>query len=146
MRKGWALPLMLAAAVMSAGGCGGCDNKAMALEFFAKVFVPLGPAGSSAAELKERLVYKDVSFGKSTASTVVIYTDLRYVPSGSPLTALRVWQVYEMALSDPKAGGISVNPDVAAASGFSMTKKDIERALPKIPRGEALPGTVTVKP
>jgi hypothetical protein len=151
--------VVLVAFCLTCAGCGGGNNKAMSLQFFEKVYVSVDPlsllsldealkvkgiGNVMSSDLKLRYVYWDSSFAEGTAPALVIYSDSSFLPSGITYMAMRVREFYEIAISDDKAAGIVVNPDVAGAQSYTMTRQEIAQAIPHIKARESLPRDISI--
>jgi hypothetical protein len=142
-------------------GCGGSNNKAMSLEFFDKIYVPVD-AGSllsldealkekeigqvTSDDLKLKYIYLDSAFSEATAPALVIYSDPSFIPRGTLYMAMRVRSFYEIAVKDDKAAGIVVNPDVPEAQSYTMTRREIQEAIPHLATREPLPKDIIIVP
>lgn len=139
-------------------GCAPEKNKAFSLEFFDQVYVPVdmatfismdkaleeyGYGNVTASNTETVYTYKPVQLEGEDVSALVIYSDISFVPSGSSFQPMGVRQCYEALISDDKAGGIFVNPE--RANGYVITKADIEKALPKLPKKEPLAWAINIK-
>ena len=139
-------------------GCAPEKNKALSLQFFDEVYVPVdmmtflsmdealkehGYGKVSASNTKTVYTYKPVQLEGGDISALVIYTDISFIPSGSSFQPMRVRQCYETVISDDKAGGIFVNPE--RTNGYVIPRSDIGAALPKLPKKEPLAWAIHIK-
>lgn len=139
-------------------GCAPEKNKALSLQFFDEVYLPVdmmtflsmdealkehGYGNVSASNTKTVYTYKPVQLEGEDISALVIYTDISFIPSEVSFQPMRVRQCYETVISDDQAGGIFVNPE--RANGYVITKADIEKALPKLAKKEPLAWAINIK-
>jgi hypothetical protein len=132
-------------------GCGGSSkNKAMSLEFFDKIYVPLDPTNVLAASdaLKAKgygnwtnakaytCIYQKADFDGQSTNGLAIYTDQQLIPIGKPYEVMRVREFYETAVKTANTAGIVVNP---GHNTYTMTKAEIQEAIPKLKQQPPLP-------
>lgn len=154
------LSIILLEIIFLSGGCGKEKNRALSLQFFDEVYVPVDPAtfllwdkvleekgiGNVTTSNTEIVyTYKNAAIDNTEAPFVIIYTDISFIPSETSFQPMRVHQCYEMVLKDVKSYGICVNPDVSGYTGYTMSKDEIISALPKIPKKEELPENIRIK-
>ncbi|MGA1824263.1 MAG: hypothetical protein ACMUIP_06310 [bacterium] len=139
--------------------CSNGNNKAMSLQFFEKIYVPVNPSSFlsldkilaakgignvTSGDLNLTYTYMDSSFEDQSAPALILYSDYRFIPSGEAYTALRVREFYEIAARDENAAGIVVNPDVSGTQSYTITKAEIQEAIPKIKKREPLPKDISI--
>jgi hypothetical protein len=139
-------------------GCAPEKNRALSLQFFDEVYVPVDMmtflsmdaalkehdyGNVSASNTKTVYTYKPVQLEGEDVSALVIYTDISFIPSEVSFQPMRVRQCYETVIFDDKAGGIFVNPE--RANGYVIPRSDIGAALPKLPKKEPLAWAIQIK-
>lgn len=149
----------MVALVLLMAGCGGETNKAMSLQFYDQVYVVLNPASvlsldKAAAEkgygnvkaddLVPDFLHENAQFGEETKPAIAVYSDSRLVPPGKMYMAIRVRQVYAAALKDEKVTGIVMNLNAPQGTTYTMTKTEIQEALPKMKKGDPLPKKISI--
>ncbi len=148
--------ILIVLVITMIGACGGAKNPAMSLQFADRVFVLINPdtlpgiaAGSRIASTAKNLhlqfVHIETTFDTAvTAPAIVIYSNVRYVPVGTAYAPTRVITLYDAALDDSVASGITVNPNINGAKSYVMTKSDIKSAIPRIMQHKPLPFEVHI--
>ena len=139
-------------------GCAPEKNKALSLQFFDEVYVPVdmmtflsmdkalkeyGYGNVSASNTETVYTYKPAQLEGEDILALVIYTDISFIPSEVSFQPMRVRQCYETVISDDKAGGIFVNPE--RANGYVIPRSDIGAALPKLPEKKPLAWAIRIK-
>jgi len=130
-------------------GCGGEKNPAMSLQFFDRVFVLVDPSSLrpqdrdvgriQVGDLQVNFVHAEADFGETgTATAIVLYSNVRYIPAGSAYMPIRVRTLYDAALDDVEAAGIVVNPGVPGTVSYTMSDGEIDAASPRIMEAKPL--------
>ncbi len=126
------------------GGCGGETNPAMKLQFADRVFVvldrdglPVGAVGSpvvgNRANLYRHFAHVETVFDTGLAGpAIIIYTNIRYIPTGTVYVPMRAVTLFEAALLDRVASGIVANPGLRGVEPYAMTTAQIRSALPRV--------------
>ena len=126
-------------------GCGGGEtNPAMTLQFADRVFVALDPEGlpsgavgarftGNRAKIHEHFAHFETVFDETlSAPAIVVYSNVRYIPSGTVFLPMRVVNLYRAATQDRLASGIVVNPGLSGVQTYAMTTEQIASAIPRV--------------
>lgn len=149
----------LMVAVILVASCGGPKDKAMLLQEWEYVFLPLDPetmksmggvtpdtAGSAkVSDVKFVYQYADSTFNDGKGPAIILYSSEIEVPPGSTFTKMRVWQAYEIIIQDEKAAGMHVNYNSSRKLPYTVSKPELKNALPKLPKPEKVKFNIMIK-
>lgn len=132
--------------------CDGKEDKSMLLKDWKIVYVPLDPQTltsmnddtlenyglTKAEDFQLIFTYIPSIFSNGQGQGVVVYSDETELPSGCIFTEMRVWQCYEAVINDPQADGIHVNYNSQVKNPYTVSKSELEGALPLLPKQEII--------